>query len=63
MVAPAPAIPPNIETNALPIPCPTNSLFELCFVLVIESATSEVKRVSMVPNNARVTAKVIICLN
>ena len=56
IVAPAPGIPPMSPATAFPIPCPISSLFGLCFVLLIESATKDVKRESIVPSIASVTA-------
>lgn len=38
------------------IPCPTSSLFGLCFVFVILSATTEVNNESIAPNKASVNA-------
>ena len=51
-----PTTPPNIAPIVFPIPCPTNSLFGLCFVLVILSATTDVKSESIAPSRARVRA-------
>ena len=55
-VAPAPASPPKSPAATLPIPCPTSSRFGLCCVRVIESAISEVSRLSMDPSSASVIA-------
>ena len=55
-VAPAPGRPPINPAIVLPIPWPTNSLFGLCRVRVIESATREVSRLSMEPSSAMINA-------
>ena len=56
IVAPAPGRPPKIAAILLPMPCPTSSLLGLCLVLVILSATTEVKSESIAPNKASVRA-------
>ena len=56
MVAPAPGIPPNKAAILFPIPCPINSLFGLCLVLVILSATTLVNRESIAPRSDKVNA-------
>ena len=56
MVAPAPGIPPKTEAILFPIPCPISSLFGLCLVLVILSATTEVSSESIAPSKANVRA-------
>ena len=56
MVAPAPGIPPNKAAILFPIPCPINSLFGLCLVLVMLSATTLVNRESIAPRRAKVNA-------
>ena len=60
IVAPAPARPPNKPATAFPRPWPKSSLFESCFVFVIESATKDVNKESIAPRTARVIAKGII---
>ena len=54
IVAPAPARPQNRPAMALPIPWPINSWLELCLVLVILSATTDVSSVSILPRPASV---------
>ena len=56
MVAPAPGRPPSSPATTLPMPWPISSLFERWRVRVMESATSEVSRLSMEPSRARVRA-------
>ena len=52
IVAPAPGNPENSPAMAFPIPCPINSLSELCFVCEILSATKDVSKESMAPRTA-----------
>ena len=59
IVAPAPEIPEKIPAKKFPIPCPISSRLLLCFVLVILSATTEVNKVSIEPNPAKVNAGII----
>ena len=56
IVAPQETTPPNNDATIFPIPCPINSLLELCLVFVKESATKEVKRESIDPKTAIVNA-------
>ena len=56
IVAPAPGSPPISAEIMLPIPWPISSRFELWRVRVIESATSDVSRLSMEPRSANVIA-------
>ena len=55
-VAPAPGRPPINPAATLPMPCPTSSRFGLWRVRVIESATSDVSRLSMEPSSAMMMA-------
>ena len=55
-VVPAPGIPPKTPVKKFPNPCPNNSLFPLCLVLVRLSATTDVSRVSIVPKPAKASA-------
>ena len=54
MVAPAPGMPPKMDAILFPIPCPISSLFGLCFVLVMLSATILVSSESIAPSRASV---------
>ena len=56
IVAPAPGIPPKRAPIEFPIPWPISSLFGSWIVLVILSATIEVKSESIAPKSARVIA-------
>ena len=56
IVAPAPTSPPKNPQIEFPMPCPINSLFELCLVLVKESATKEVRSESIAPSKDKVKA-------
>ena len=58
MVAPAPGSPPRNPAIMLPMPWPTSSRLALCCVRVIESAMSEVSRLSIDPSIAMVSAGV-----
>ena len=62
VVEPAPGIPPNKEVSKFPNPWPISSLFPLCLVLVILSATTEVSKVSIVPKPAKVKPLTIAML-
>ena len=59
-MAPAPASPQNKPAIIFPIPCPISSLLLLCLVFVILSAATEVKRVSIEPNPAKVIPGMIV---
>ena len=61
MVAPAPGSPPISPATMLPMPWPISSRSELCRVRVIESATSEVSRLSIEPSSASTRAACTIC--
>ena len=55
-IAPVAGIPPNNEDAIFAIPCPINSVFELCFLSIIPSATTADNKDSIAPKNAIVTA-------
>ena len=56
IVAPAPGRPPKNAATVFPIPWPINSWLGLCCVLVMLSATREVRRESIAPSIANVKA-------
>jgi hypothetical protein len=56
IVAPAPGKPPISPAAMLPMPWPISSRSDLCRVRVIESATSDVNRLSIEPRSASTSA-------